>query len=56
MYKFYENVPSWAQPAVKAAMDKGVLKGTGTENGKPVLELSEDLARMLTILHNLKLV
>lgn len=56
VYKFYENVPAWAQSAVKAAMDKGVLKGTGVENGKPVLDLSEDLARMLTILHNLKLV
>lgn len=56
VYRFYENVPSWAKEAVKAAMDKGVLKGTGTEDGKPVLDLSEDLTRMLTILHNLKLV
>ena len=56
VYKFYENVPGWAQDAVKAAMDKGVLKGTGTEEGKPVLDLSEDMVRMLTILHNLKLV
>ena len=55
MYKFYEDVPGWAQSAVKAAMDKGVLKGTGVENGKPVLDLSEDLVRMLVILQNMKL-
>ena len=55
MYKFYEDIPSWGQPAVKAAMDKGVLKGTGTENGKPVLNLSEDLVRTLVILQNMKL-
>ena len=40
---------------MKAAMDKGVLKGTGTENGKPVLNLSEDLVRTLVILQNMKL-
>ena len=55
VYRFYENVPAWAKEAVKAAMDRGVLKGTGTEDGKPVLDLSEDLTRTLVILHNLKL-
>lgn len=55
VYRFYENVPGWAKEAVKAAMDKGALKGTGTEDGKPVLDLSKDLVRTLVILHNLKL-
>lgn len=55
MYKFYEDVPGWGKEAVKATMDKGVLHGTGTEGGKIVLDLSEDLVRTLVILHNLKL-
>lgn len=56
MYKFFEDVPSWAQEAVKAAMDKGAVKGTGKEGGKIVLNLSEDVVRVIAILHNLKLV
>lgn len=55
MYKFYEDVPSWAQSAVKAAMDKGFVNGTGVEDGRKVLDLSEDLVRMLVILQNMKL-
>jgi len=55
MYKFYEDVPSWAQGAVKAAMDKGFVNGTGVEDGRKVLDLSEDLVRMLVILQNMKL-
>lgn len=55
MYKHFEDVPAWGKEAVKAAMDKGALHGTGTEGGKAVLDLSEDLVRTLVILHSLKL-
>lgn len=47
-YKKLENVPESYYDAVKKVIDKGALKGTG--NG---IELSEDLARILTILDRL---
>lgn len=55
VYKFYEDVPAWGKASVKKAIDRGVLSGTGKENGKAVLDLSEDLLRALVILDNLKL-
>lgn len=47
-YKKLENVPEYYYDAVKKVIDKGALEGTG--NG---IELSEDLARILTILDRL---
>lgn len=50
-YKTINDVPASYRPSVKKAMDKGVLKGTG--NG--VLDISDDLCRMMTILDRLNL-
>lgn len=44
-YKYYDDMPEWAQPTVKKLMDKGYLKGEG--NG--VLNLSEDTLKVLVI-------
>lgn len=47
-YKMLENVPEYYYDAVKKVIDKGALEGTGDG-----IELSEDLARTLTILDRL---
>lgn len=47
-YKTLKDVPSYYQAAVKKAIDKGALNGTGDG-----LNVSEDLCRMLTILDRL---
>lgn len=47
-YKKMADVPSYYQAAVKKAVDKGALNGTGDG-----LNLSEDLCRTLTILDRL---
>lgn len=44
-YKYYDDMPDWAQPTVKKLVDKGYLKGEG--NG--VLNLSEDTLKVLVI-------
>lgn len=44
-YKYYDDMPDWAQPTVKKLVDKGYLKGEG--NG--VLSLSEDTLKVLVI-------
>ena len=44
-YKYYDDMPDWAQPTVKKLMGKGYLKGEG--NG--VLNLSEDTLKVLVI-------
>ena len=51
-YKTISDVPAAYRDSVKKAMNKGVLKGTG--NG--VLDISDDLCRMLTILDRLGLI
>lgn len=48
IYKNLKDVPSYYQPAVKKAMDKGALNGTGDG-----LNVSEDLCRTLTVLDRL---
>lgn len=52
VYKFFENVPTWAQPAIKKALDKKYLNGVGTENNKPILNLSADMVRIIVVLNN----
>lgn len=44
-YKYYDDMPDYAQPTIKKLMDKGYLKGEG--NG--VLNLSEDTLKVLVI-------
>lgn len=44
-YKYYEDMPDWAQPTVKKLMDKGYIKG----EGGGVLNLSEDTLKVLVI-------
>ena len=48
-YKTLNDVPSWYKAAVKKAVDKGALSGTG---GKEI-NVSEDLCRTLTVLDRL---
>lgn len=45
-YKNFEDVPSYAQSAVKKCIDKGALQGTG--GGE--LNISSDMCRILTLL------
>lgn len=47
-YKNFEDVPSFYRDAVKKAMDKGALQGTGDG-----INVSEDLCRTLTVLDRL---
>lgn len=49
IYKTLNDVPSWYRAAVKKAVDKGALNGTG---GKEI-NVSEDLCRTLTVLDRL---
>lgn len=52
MYKTFDNVPKWGQEAVRAALNKGILKGEGLDkDGNVILNLSEDMTRMIVILH-----
>lgn len=44
-YKYYDDMPDWAQPTVKKLMDKGYIKG----EGGGVLNLSEDTLKVLVI-------
>lgn len=49
IYRTLADVPSWYRAAVKKAVDKGALNGTG---GKEI-NVSEDLCRTLTVLDRL---
>lgn len=49
VFRTYDDVPTWGKEAIKAVMDKGALRGTG--DGE--INVSEDLVRMLVILHRL---
>lgn len=52
MYKTFDNVPKWGQEAVRAALNKGILKGEGLDkDGNVILNLSEDMTRMIVIMH-----
>ena len=44
-YKYYDDMPAWAQPTVSKLVKLGILKG----EGDGVLDLSEDMLRMLVI-------
>lgn len=47
VYRFFDNVPKWAQPAIKYFMDAGIIEGVGKDaSGKPILNLTEDLVRV----------
>lgn len=51
VYQTIDDVPDAYKPSVQKCMDKKILAGTGKmHNGKPVIGLSRDLARTLTIL------
>lgn len=54
-YKFIEDIPAYARPSVQKAMDEKILSGTGTENGKAVLNLEADFLRTIVILDRLGL-
>ncbi len=49
VYKFIENVPEWGRDSVQKCLDKGFMVGTGTENGKAVLNISADLLRTMVL-------
>lgn len=49
-YKFIEDVPAWATDSVQKAIDNKIISGTGDENGKPALNISEDFLRTLVVL------
>lgn len=49
-YKTIDDVPDYAKSAVQKLVDAKVLQGTGTSNGKTVLDLSNDLVRTIVIL------
>lgn len=54
LYQTIDDVPKYAKDAVQKLIDAGALAGTGaTVNGKPVLNLSDDLVRTLVILDRL---
>lgn len=48
-YKFIEDVPEWGRPSVQKCLDKKFMVGTGTENGKAVLNISADLLRTVVL-------
>lgn len=48
-YHTFDDVPTDYREAVLKCMSVGALKGTGTENGTVILDISEDLCRTLTI-------
>lgn len=49
-YKFFENVPEWGRASVEKCLDKKFMVGTGTENGKAVLNISADLLRTMVLM------
>lgn len=54
VYQTIDDVPKYAKDVVQKLIDAGALAGTGaTVNGKPVLNLSDDLVRTLVILDRL---
>ena len=52
-YKYYDDIPEYYQDAVLKAMSAGALKGVGDDDGVPVLNVSEDMCRILTVLDRL---
>ena len=44
-YKYYDDMPDWAQPTVSKLVKKGYLKG----EGGGVLNLTEDSLKLLVI-------
>lgn len=44
-YKYYEDMPTWAQPTVSKLVRKGLLKG----DGDGVLDLSEDALKVFVV-------
>lgn len=49
-YKFIDDIPDFFKPTIEKLVKEGLLNGTGTENGKAVLNLNYDLVRTLVIL------
>lgn len=50
-YACLEDVPEWYRDAVGHYTDKGILRGRGDKNGKPLLDLTEAECRMITLLY-----
>lgn len=44
-YQYYEDMPDWAKPTISKLVKKGLVKG----EGDGVLDLSEDVLRLLVI-------
>lgn len=49
VYKFIEDVPDWGRPSVQKLIDNKLMGGTGVEDGKPILNISSDLLRMIVV-------
>lgn len=53
-YKYYDDIPEYYQGAVLKAMSAGALNGVGKDDdGVPILNVSEDMCRILTVLDRL---
>ena len=53
-YVYYDDIPEYYQGAVLKAMSVGALQGEKKDkNGTPILNVSEDLCRTLTVLDRL---
>lgn len=50
-YKYIEDVPEWYKDGVQYYMDKGLLKGKGTSNGKVLLDLTATECRLITLMY-----
>ena len=51
VYQTFEDLPDWAKPYVKHAIDAGCIAGTGEKvDGKTVFDFSADLVRTLVVM------
>lgn len=51
-FKFLEDIPEWGRSAIKTAIDKGYMSGTGVDgNGRRILNVSWEFVRMMTLMH-----
>lgn len=49
-YKFIEDVPTWGRESVQKLLDKKFMAGTGTEDGKITIDISNDLLRTIVLM------
>lgn len=53
-FKFFDDIPKYYQDAVLKVMSTGALQGSGKDkDGTPILNISEDMCRILTVLDRL---